>query len=184
MRRLITALFVTFALSSAQAATQMEELAQRMHPSDFPAQVEKLLKNDNPAQALELTELGLQKNEKSAQLHFMKAVSLEQLGRTDEAVKVLRHLIGIYPEIPESYNNLAVIEAGLGRLEDAVDLLNRALTINPDFALARKNLGDVYLALAREAYEKAAPKLPRNKSLQKRLKALQTLEGRPVNDAK
>ena len=53
MRRLITALFVTFALSSAQAATQMEELAQRMHPSDFPAQVEKLLKNDNPAQALE-----------------------------------------------------------------------------------------------------------------------------------
>ena len=182
MRRLITALFVTFALSSAQAATQMEELAQRMHPSDFPAQVEKLLKDDNPAQALELADLGLKKNDKSAQLHFMKAVSLERLGRTEEAVKVLRHLIGSYPEIPEPYNNLAVIEAGLGRLEDAVDLLNRALTINPDFALARKNLGDVYLALAREAYEQAAPKLPRNKILQKRLKALQAINGRPTNN--
>lgn len=178
MRRLITALFATLALGSAQAATQMEELAQRMHSSDFPAQVEKLLKSGNAAQALELTELGLKKNDRSAQLRFMKAVSLESLGRTEEAAAELRSLIGTYPEIPEPYNNLAVIEAGMGRLEDAVDLLTRALSINPDFALARKNLGDVYLALAREAYQQAAPKLPRNKVLQKRLKALTDLEAR------
>lgn len=43
MRRLITAALLALALGSAQAATQMEQLAKQMHPSEFPAQIEKLL---------------------------------------------------------------------------------------------------------------------------------------------
>ena len=88
----------------------------------------------------------------------------------------LKRLIIDYPEIPEPYNNLAVIEAGLGNLEEAVAHLKQALRINPDFALARKNLGDVYLALAREAYEQAVVKLPNNHVLERRLNTLKSLE--------
>ena len=40
MRRLITAALLALALGSAQAATQMEQLAKQMHPSEFPAQIE------------------------------------------------------------------------------------------------------------------------------------------------
>ena len=175
MRRFITALLVTAALGSAQAATQMEELARTLHPSDFPAQVEKLLQGGHPAQALELADLGLKKSTQSAQLRFMRAVSLESLGRVGEAEAELKSLIAAYPEIPEPYNNLAVIEAQQAKLEEALKLLEQALLINPEFALARKNLGDVYLALAMEAYEKAAAKLPRNTVLQQRLRTLQRI---------
>lgn len=176
MRRLITAALLTLVLGSAQAATRMEELAQQLHPSEFPAQIEELLKNGSAAQALELADLGIRKNERSAQLRFMRAVALENLGRTEEAVKALRALVADFPEIPEPYNNLAVIEAGMGNLEEAVGHLTQALRINPDFALARKNLGDVYLALARESYEQASQKLPNNRILARRLAALKNLE--------
>ena len=106
----------------------------------------------------------------------MRAVALENLIRSEEAVRELKQLIIDYPEIPEPYNNLAVIEAGLGNLEEAVAHLKQALRINPDFALARKNLGDVYLALAREAYEQAVVKLPNNHVLERRLNTLKSLE--------
>lgn len=178
MRRLITAALLALALGSAQAATQMEQLAKQMHPSEFPAQIEKLLNSGKAAQALELADLGIRKNERSPQLRFMRAVALENLTRSEEAVRELKQLIIDYPEIPEPYNNLAVIEAGFGNLEDAVRLLNQALAINPDFATARKNLGDVFLALAIENYEKAAPVLSGNDALQTRLKTLQRLVDR------
>ena len=63
----------------------------------------------------------------------------------------------------------------MGNLEGAKSLLSKALQINPNFALARKNLGDVYLALAIESYEAAAPELPKNNVLQSRLKVLRRL---------
>ena len=72
----------------------------------------------------------------------------------DYTARNLPKLIAAYPEIPEPYNNLAVIEAGFGNLEEAVRLLNQALAINPEFATARKNLGDVFLALSIENYER------------------------------
>ena len=96
-------------------------------------------------------------------------------GSAEEAAKALRSLIAEYPEIPEPYNNLAVIEAGMGSLEEAVKLLDRALLLNPNFATALKNRGDVYLALALESYEAAAPSLSSNTELQQRLKTLRRL---------
>ena len=106
---------------------------------------------------------------------FASAEPSRSNGRTEEAAKALRSLIAEYPEIPEPYNNLAVIEAGMGSLEEAVKLLDRALLLNPNFATAQKNRGDVYLALALESYEAAAPSLSSNTELQQRLKTLRRL---------
>lgn len=163
--------------TGAFAATQMEELAATLHNSDFSAHVERLMRNDRNAQALELADIGIKRNPRNAQLVFLKAVILESMQRTEEAAEILRSLIARYPEIPEPYNNLAVIEAGLGNLERSVDLLQKALVINPDFALARKNLGDVYLALAVENYKAAAPALPKNRVLAQRLRSLERIVG-------
>ena len=166
------------AAGSAAAASEMEELAAQLHAAEFSPKVEQLLKNGRPAQALELADLGIEKNPRSAQLRFSRTVALERLDRTEEAAKALRSLIADYPEVPEPYNNLAVIEAGLGNLEEAVKLLDRALLLNPNFATAQKNRGDVYFALALENYEAAAPKLSGNLELQQRLKTLRRLAGR------
>ena len=164
---------LTSASGSAMAASEMQELAATLHSAEFSPRVDQLLKAGHPAQALELADLGLEKNPRSAQLRFSRTVALERLGRTE--AKALRSLIAEYPEIPEPYNNLAVIEAGMGSLEEAVKLLDRALLLNPNFATALKNSGDVYLALALESYEAAAPSLTSNTELQQRLKTLRRL---------
>ena len=157
------------------APTEMQTLASTLHDSQFSERVERLLKQNRPAQAVELADIGIVRNPRNAQLQFMRSIGLERLGRTEEAAKGLRSLIAAYPEIPEPYNNLAVIEAGFGNLEEAVRLLNQALAINPEFATARKNLGDVFLALSIENYEQAAPVLTGNDALQTRLKTLKRL---------
>lgn len=171
-------LAASFASAGAYAATQMETLASTLHPSQFTPRVENLIKQGRLAQAVELADLGIARNPKNAQLQFMRSVALERLGRTEEAAKQLRSLISQYPEIPEPYNNLAVIEAGFGNLEDAVRLLQQALGLNAQFATARKNLGDVYLALALENYEKAAPVLKENAELAQRVKTIRRLTGK------
>ena len=65
-------------------------------------------------------------------------MSLESLGRTEDAAKGLKSLIAAYPEIPEP----------------------------------------VYLALALECYEAAAPALESNAELQSRLRTLKRISGR------
>ncbi len=174
MRRTLLTLLAAAAVfcGPADAASRMEEFARTLHDTEFSVQVEQLLTKNQSAQALELAEIGIKRNPLNVQLRFMRSVALENLGRREEAARALESLTSEFPEIPEPYNNLAVIEAGMGNLEKAHALLKRALTINPDFTLARKNLGDVYLALAIENYEAAAEKLTKNTELQSRLRTL------------
>ena len=175
MRRLITAALLALALGSAQAATQMEQLAKQMHPSEFPAQIEKLLNSGKAAQALELADLGIRKNERSPQLRFMRAVALENLTRSEEAVRELKQLIIDYPEIPEPYNNLAAILAAQGNLDRAQSLVERSLALRPSFALAYDNLGQIYLAKARNAFDSALANAPGNRTIEKKLRAVDAI---------
>ena len=78
---------LTSASGSAMAASEMQELAATLHAAEFSPRVDQLLKAGHPAQALELADLGLEKNPRSAQLRFSRTVALERLGRTEEALK-------------------------------------------------------------------------------------------------
>lgn len=151
------------------------QTAEGMHNNDFSPKVEELLRDGRHADAAELAEIGYKRNPSNVKLKFLRAVALDGLNRQEEAADILREITRSHPEIPEPYNNLAVIEAGFGNLEEAQRLLKKALQINPNFALAQKNLADIYLALAREGYEKAAESFPANKTVAKRLKALDEL---------
>jgi tetratricopeptide (TPR) repeat protein len=68
----------------------------------------------------------------------------------------LRALIADYPELPEPYNNLAVLHAQKGEYESARLALETAVRTAPDWAVAHENLGDIYARLAAAEYERAA----------------------------
>ena len=59
-----------------------------------------------------------------------------------------------FPELPEPHNNLAVLYAGQGHYEKARAALDLAIQTEPNYPIAYENLGDVYLQLAIQAYEK------------------------------
>jgi tetratricopeptide (TPR) repeat protein len=80
---------------------------------------------------------------------------LTDLKRNAQAIEVFTALTQDFPELPDPYNNLAVLYAADGRLESALVALQTALRNDPGHRAARENLGDVHLALAIQAWTAA-----------------------------
>lgn len=90
-----------------------------------------------------------------AEARFMRGLVLTRLNRTEEAIKAFADITRDYPQLPEPYNNLAVLYAQQGDYEKARDALEAALATHPSYATAHENLGDIYSALAGAAYNRA-----------------------------
>ena len=86
---------------------------------------------------------------------FLKGVLLVEMRRTAEAEAVFAELISRHPQLPEPYNNLAVLQAAGGRYDAAVDTLQRALETHTSYETAYSNLTKIYGQLASEAYDRA-----------------------------
>ena len=87
--------------------------------------------------------------------------------RRDKTTPRLRRscaLTSDFPELPEPYNNLAVLYAKKGEYEGARVALETAVQAAPDWAVAHENLGDVYVRIAAGEYERAAKLDKENKS--------------------
>ena len=123
----------------------------------------KLFKRGQPAQALVKVDAILATQPKDAQARFLKSLILSEQGQTDDAVRILTALTEDFPELPEPYNNLAVLYAGQGQYEKAKTALEKALRTHPSYATAHENLGDIYAKMASQAYDRAL-QLDRSKS--------------------
>lgn len=89
------------------------------------------------------------------QMRFLKGVIQRNLGKQAEAIATFTKLTEDYPELPEPYNNLAVLYAGQNQFDKARAALEMAIRTNPSYATAHENLGDIYARLASQAYNKA-----------------------------
>ena len=94
-------------------------------------------------------------NPKNAQALFMKGVFLAEQNRRDEAIKTFTEVTEKFPNLPEPYNNLAVLYADQGQYDKARKALETAIKTHPSYATAHENLGDIYARMASEAYDKA-----------------------------
>jgi tetratricopeptide (TPR) repeat protein len=92
---------------------------------------------------------------RNPQARFLKGVVQTDQGETDAAIATFQALNEDYPELPEPYNNLAVIWAKKGEYDKARKALETALAARPDYAIAHENLGDIYVRLAGAEYERA-----------------------------
>jgi Flp pilus assembly protein TadD len=132
-------------------------------------QVQKLVGAGQLKQALDHAEAHLAKNPRDAQMRFVRGVILTEMKETSAARDVFEQLTEDFPELPEPYNNLAVLYAEQGQLERAHSLLQAALVARPDYATALENLGDVYLQMGIDSYQRAAKLQPSSRSLASKL---------------
>ena len=79
----------------------------------------KLFKNGQGAQALNKIDALLASQPRDAQARFLKALILSERGQTEESIKLFTALTEDYPDLPEPYNNLAVLYASQGQFEKA-----------------------------------------------------------------
>lgn len=86
---------------------------------------------------------------------FLRAIALEKLGHSEDAVAIYQQLIEEQPSLPEPHNNLAVLYARQGDYQAAEQVLQDAIKTHPSYAAAHDNLSSIYKALASIAYNKA-----------------------------
>lgn len=141
MRPLLAALFALYCACAAHAA-----------PID---DAREMLRAGETARALRVLDSHIKANPRDTAARFLKGVVLSEQGDAAGAIEVFRGLNRDYPELPEPYNNLAVLYAAQGDYRAARDALDMAVRVKPDYATAYENLGDVYVRLAEEAYDKS-----------------------------
>lgn len=77
------------------------------------------------------------------------------MGRNAEAITVFTRLTEDFPELPEPYNNLAVLYAQQKQYNKARTALEMAIRTHPSYAVAHSE-EIVYAKLASQAYDKGA----------------------------
>ena len=117
--------------------------------------INKLFKQGQQEQALGRVNAYLAGKPKDAQARFLKGLILTEQGKTNDAIRTFSELTEDYPELPEPYNNLAVLYAGQGQYDKARVALEMAIRTHPSYATAHENLGDIYAKMASQAYDRA-----------------------------
>lgn len=124
------------------------------HADDY-ADVAQLVRSGKLAEAMTKVDQYLAGKPRDPQMRFLKGVIQRDSGKTSDAIATFTRLTEDYPELPEPYNNLAVLYAGQSQYDKARTALEMAIRTNPSYTTAHENLGDVYAKLASQAYGKA-----------------------------
>jgi tetratricopeptide (TPR) repeat protein len=141
------------ALTVAVSAALATPLA--MAQTDDYAEVNRLMRAGQLTEALNKADQYLASKPRDPQMRFIKGVIQTEGGKPSDAIATFSKLTEDFPELPEPYNNLAVLYAGQSQFDKARAALEMAIRTNPSYATAHENLGDVYAKLASQAYSKA-----------------------------
>ncbi|MDD4928612.1 MAG: tetratricopeptide repeat protein [Gallionella sp.] len=157
---LIASLLLTASLSSV--ANELQDATQ-------------LFKQGQHSQALSAINNFLANKPRDAQGRFLKGLILTEQGKINEAIKLFSDLTQDYPELPEPYNNLAVLYASQSQYDKARSALEMAIRTHPSYATAHENLGDIYAKMASQAYDRAFQLDNSNTTTQTKLAMIQDL---------
>ena len=138
-------------------------------------EVQRLIKQGQYPQALEKVDASLGSRPKDARGRCLKGLIYTEMNKPAEAIAVFTKLSEDYPELPEPYNNLAVLYAQQKQYDKARTALEMAIRTHPSYAIAYENLGDVYAKLASQAYDKALQLDNSNSTTQNKLALIRDL---------
>ena len=77
------------------------------------------------------------------QIQFLKALILDRSGNSTDAMKAYELLIRDYPDFPEPYNNLAILQADMGDYNRAIETLESAFGTHDSYSTAYQNLQSI-----------------------------------------
>ncbi len=151
--------------ASLPATAQTDELAE----------ANQLFRQGQLDRALDRVDAVLKGKPKDARARFLRGIILTEQNKPNDAIAVFTALTQDYPELPEPYNNLAVLYASQGQYEKARQALDLAIRTHPSYATAHENLGDIYAKMASQAYDKALQLDRNNQGAQTKLNLIRDL---------
>jgi len=138
-------------------------------------EAQQLLKQGQVDRALERVDQYLKSKPKDARGRFLRGILLTEQNKPNDAIRVFTELTQDFPELPEPYNNLAVLHASQGQYDKARAALEMAIRTHPSYATAHENLGDIYAKMASQAYDKALQLDKGNQGAQTKLNLIKDL---------
>jgi tetratricopeptide (TPR) repeat protein len=169
MRHILKSVFVISHLSIALLSTSAF--------ADEAGEIGRLLRAGQTSEALQKVDAALGSKPKDAQMRFLKGLILTEQNKNAEAIVIFSKLTDDYPDLPEPYNNLAVLYAASGQYDKARAALEMAIRTNPTYGTAHENLGDIYAKLASQAYDKALQLDSNNATAKLKLTLVKNLVG-------
>jgi tetratricopeptide (TPR) repeat protein len=144
--------------------------------------IQLLINEGKYKEALKLTDQQLSRNSSDIKLLFMKGLILTRLDRYSDAETVFIRLTKENPDLPEPFNNLAVVYAAQGKYTEASEALKSAINTHPSYATAHENLGDIYAKMASRAYNQALELDTSNTAAREKLSLVNELISAPSVD--
>lgn len=157
LSRLLAAALLSLlaATALAQDGRDLTDEERRQYVKEL-REASALVKDKQYDNALAKLDVLLTQRPREPQARFLKGVVQTEQGHSDAAIATFTSLTDDYPEIPEPWNNLAVLYAQKGQYETARVALENAVKSAPDWGVAHENLGDIYARLAAAEYDRAA----------------------------
>ena len=172
----LSAIFAGLVLCLSASCIQAQQNSQATPAStQAVSEIQRLMKQGQLSQALDKAEQLISSKPRDAQGRFLKGLILTESGRQQDAIAVFTKLTEDFPELPEPYNNLAVLYAQQKQYDKARSALEMAIRTHPSYSIAHENLGDVYAKLASQAYDKALQIDSSNKATQTKLSMIKDL---------
>ena len=152
-------------------------------PAEDTKDATKLYQQGKLDLALAKINSALTQQPKDAQGRFLKGLIFTEQKKAAEAIQIFTGLTEDYPELPEPYNNLAVLYASQGNYDKAKAALELAIHTHPSYSTAYENLGDIYAQLARRSYDKVLQLDKSNTSAQSKLAMVKDLFTPPAKSS-
>ncbi len=162
-------------MGSLMLLTLLTSLAPLTAHADDYSDVNFLISAKQFPQALTKADSYLAGKPRDPQMRFLKGVIQGETAKTGDAIDTFTQITLDYPELPEPYNNLAVLYAGQSQFDKARATLEMAIRLNPSYATAHENLGDIYARLASQSYSRALQLDAGNASLRPKLALISQL---------
>ena len=102
------------------------------------AEIERQYRGGETRLAMQRLDQALAQRPGDAPLRFLQAVLASETGQTAQAARLLERMTEEFPDLPEPYNNLAVLQAAAGQLDLARSLLETALRLDPGYRTAHE----------------------------------------------
>ncbi|MEO1576698.1 MAG: tetratricopeptide repeat protein, partial [Pseudomonadota bacterium] len=162
-----------FGLTSGALAQQSASRDVSIESDIERAQV--LFEGGRTDEALALVNGVLDRAAGNAEARFLLGMIYVNTDRRDDAIEVFSALTSDFPELPEPWNNLAVLFAENGEFDKARQALLAAIQTHPSYSTAHENLGDLYARMASMAYDRALEQDRGNESARLKLSAVNGL---------
>src|SRR3954452_10699724 len=144
-------------------------------PADDLREAQRLYGQGKVQPAMDKVDQFLKVQPRDPQGRFLKGLLLTEQKRVPDAIQVFTGLTEDYPELPEPYNNLAVLYASQGNYDKAKSALELAIHTHPSYATAHEPVGDIYAQLASRAYDRALQLDKSNTTAQVKLSMLKDI---------